>query len=639
MHITELLPEERIRLRVPVRDRDAAIDLLTDLLAQTGGTKNRAALRAGILAREEQGSTAIGGGIAVPHVKSAAVDAPALAALTVPGGVGWGAPDGAPTDLIFLIAAPADGGETHLELLAQLMGMLLDPAFAQRLRDAERPAAFRAVIDGKEEDGRAAPAPGSGRSDGAPRIVAVTACPTGIAHTYLAAEALERAGQALSIPVKVETQGSGGAKHVLTPEEIAGAEAVLIAADREVDLSRFRGKPLLRVPVGEGIRRPEELLRLAPSAPVWQGGGPAAPPPDETAGRRFYQQLMNGVSHMLPFVIGGGILIALAFLLDDPALGYETFGTNRPIAAWCKAVGGTAFAFMLPVLAGYIALAIGDRPALMPGFVGGALAMSGATFAQPDGSGVSAGFLGALIAGFAAGWLVRLLQRLCGRLPKALEGIKPVLIYPVAGLLLTGLVLCAVDPVMGMLNDGLYAALSAMGRGSRILLGFTAAAMMAIDMGGPFNKAAYLFGTSTLAMADLSAGGSGVMAAVMAGGMVPPLAIALAVSLFPDRFSPAERRSGPVNYLMGLCFITEGAIPFAAADPLRTIPACAVGAGAAGALSMLFGCASPAPHGGIFVLPVMARRLAFFGAVAAGTAAGALLLALLKRSRPQTTHT
>ena len=639
MRITDRLRAESIQLNASPADKAVAVDLLVALHSKAGNLTDQALYKKDILAREEQSTTAIGCGIAVPHAKSAAVKRPGLAAITVPGGVDYDAPDGQPSTLFFMIAAPKDGGDTHLEILSRLMVMLMDETFCQRLLSAGDVTEFLACIDQQEaekypdEVPAPASAPEQAQEQGY-RIVAVTACPTGIAHTYMAAEALEKKGTEIGIPLKAETQGSGGAKNILTRDEIAGADAVIIAADKEVDLSRFDGKHVLRVPVAEGIHHPEELIRKAPDAPIYHHTGAVVQEEiRESLGRKLYKQLMNGVSHMLPFVIGGGILIALAFLLDDPSIDYANFGTNTPLAAWFKNIGGVAFNFMLPILAGYIAMAIADRPGLMVGFVGGSLAVSGATFLQPGGGSISAGFLGALIAGFAAGYLMLGLRKLCDRLPRALEGIKPVLIYPVVGLLIIGLFMCVVNPFVGMLNNALYAGLASMNEGSRVVLGFVVAAMMAIDMGGPFNKAAYLFGTSTLATADIAAGGSGVMAAVMIGGMVPPIAIALATTFFGNRFTPEERKSGPVNYIMGLCFITEGAIPFAASDPLRVLPACILGSGVAGALSMLLGCASPAPHGGLFVFPVMHNVLGYFVALAVGSLVGMLLLAILKRKK------
>lgn len=639
MRITDLLSQNAVCLGASVSGREEALDRLIALQGKAGNLNDAARYRADLLAREELGSTAIGNGIAVPHAKSGAVLRPGLAAMTVPGGVDFGAPDKAPSDLFFMIAAPEGAGDSHLEILSRLMVMLMDEPFCERLRRARGPKEFLALIDAREREKYPEQAPEKAKGSDGRLVLAVTACPTGIAHTYMAAEALEKKGRELGVTVRAETQGSGGVKNILTRGEIAACAGVIIAADKEVALDRFDGKPLLKVSVSAGINQPEELIQkiLAGQAPVYRRtvGSPQQDGVHESAGRAVYKQLMNGVSHMLPFVIGGGILIALAFLFDAGALNEENlsnFGTITPLAAFLKNIGGVAFGFMLPILAGYIAMAVADRPGLAAGFVGGALAVSGATFSNPAGTDVSAGFLGALIAGFAAGYFVLGLRRFCDRvLPAALEGIKPVLIYPLVGILVIGVVMCAVNPFVGMLNAAIFDALGAMGTASRVLLGCVLAGMMAVDMGGPFNKAAYVFGTATLTAA---AGPSEVMAAVMIGGMVPPLAIALAASFFPDRFTPEERKSGPVNYVMGLCFITEGAIPFAASDPLRVLPACIAGSAAAGGISMAMGCALPAPHGGIFVLPVMTGVLWYLIALAAGSVIGMLLLALLKNKRP-----
>ena len=637
MRITDLLNASKIQLRTQASDKENVIDLLVNLQANSGCLTDREVYKQAILARESQTSTAIEAGIAVPHAKSNCVTAPSLAACTLTKGVDYGAMDGQPSDLFFMIAAPMDG-DLHLEILSHLMVLLMNPQFLNELRNAADADEFLAVIDRYETEKFGVPEETASvvtelEPLKSPRILAITACPTGIAHTYMAAEALEKKAQEMGISIKVETQGSGGAKNILTATEIAESDGVIIAADKEVDLARFDGKHVLRVPVADGIHRPEALITDAPNAPIYHHTGEvAAQETNESFGRKLYKQLMNGVSHMLPFVIGGGILIALAFLLDDASIDYSNFGTNTPVAAWFKAIGNSAFNFMLPVLAGFIAMAIADRPGLMVGFVGGALAVSGATFASPTGSAVSAGFLGALIAGFAAGYLMLGMRKVCDKLPKALEGLKPILIYPVVGLLIIGLFMCLVNPVVGMLNTALYSGLQAMGTSSKILLGIVLAGMMAIDMGGPFNKAAYVFGTSTLA--TVTAGqGSDIMAAVMIGGMVPPLAIALATTFFKNRFTPEERKSGVVNYVMGLCFITEGAIPFAAADPLHVLPACIVGSGLAGALSMAFGCALPAPHGGIFVFPVMTNVVGYLIALVVGSVVGMLLLGLLKKKQ------
>lgn len=642
MRITDLLRAEGLSLHTSAKDQDAALDKLVRLQGNSGNLRDPKAYKEALLARESQGTTAIGAGVAVPHAKTSAVKRPGLAAITLTHGVDWGAPDGQPSRLLFAIAAPESGEDEHLEMLSRLMAMLMDPAFRQALLSAPDKKAFLAAIDSAERELYPDDPPAdSAPAEGGYRVVAVTACPTGIAHTYMAAEALEQAGKHLGIPVKVETQGSGGVKNKLTAQDIADCDGVIIAADKKVDLARFAGKPLLSVPVSDGINKPESLLRRAAQgdAPLCSARGDRGSEgagDGEGAGRQVYKHLMNGVSHMLPFVIGGGILIALAFLADSGAVNeanFADFGVITPLAAFLKNVGGLAFSFMLPILAGYISRSIADRPGLAPGFVGGALAVSGATFASPAGTPVSAGFLGALLAGFAAGYLMLGLEKLCDRLPRALEGIKPVLIYPVVGTALIGVIMCTVNPFIGMLNTAVTGGLESLSGVSAVLLGAVAAGMMAIDMGGPFNKAAYLFGTASLVSAAGGAVASPVMAAVMLGGMVPPIAIALCCTLFPSRFPEEERKNGYVNYLMGLCFITEGAIPFAAADPLRVIPACVAGSAVAGGLSMAFGCTLPAPHGGIFVFPVVGNVLFYVLALAAGSFVGMALLTLLKGRR------
>ncbi|HJG86008.1 fructose-specific PTS transporter subunit EIIC [Pseudoflavonifractor capillosus] len=638
LRITDLLQAQGILLGAAPADKAAAVELLVSLQSVQGNLSNPAQFRQALMEREARSSTAIGSGIAVPHARSAAVLRPGLSAITAPGGVDWGAPDGSPSRLIFLIAAPEGEDGLHLELLSRLMRLLMREEFRAQLMAAATPAAFRAAIDRAEQAEFPEDFPPHGDQP-MPRVLAVTACPTGIAHTYMAAEALEQAARAMGCPIQVETNGASGAARVLTPEEIAACDGIIVAADREVDMARFDGRPVLRVPVAAGISRPAALIQavLDGKAPVYHDKDARVPTVLPAQGgeglcRTLYKQLMNGVSHMLPFVIAGGIFIAISFLLDDPDLGYSTFGTNTQLAAWFNTVGDTAFHFMLPVLSAYIAVAIADRPGLMVGFVGGALAVSGYTFPFFSAEAVSAGFLGALVAGFAAGYLMRLIQRLLSALPSPLEGLKPVLLYPLAGLLLTGLFLCAVNPFVGMLNNALDGALGAMSEGGRIALGVAVAALMAADMGGPLNKAAYVFATSTLAAVS-PAVGSVVMACAMAGGMVPPLAIALCCTFFPNRFRPAERRSGLVNYIMGLCFITEGAIPFAASDPARVIPACVAGSALAGGLAAFFNCALPAPHGGIFVFPVIRNVPGYLIALAAGSLAGMLVLALLRKKQ------
>lgn len=629
MGVADLLSPQRIELNLSLQDKQAVLERLVELESRGDAILDLEAFRRDMMAREAQGGTAVEAGIAVPHAKSSAVRYPSLAVVTLKQGIDCGALDGVPSDIFFMIAVPADA-ELHMAVLARLTTLLMEPEFLQQLRTAATPEEFLHLVDEYEQrlpqlDSKWQEAPTA-------TVLAVTACPTGIAHTYMAADALERAGQHLGVTVKVETQGAGGTKNKLTPQEIRQCTAVIIAAGREVDMSRFQGIKVLRVSVNEGIYRAEELVQRAAAgdAPVY--GGVDLPREVERIGVRSYRQLMNGVSHMLPFVIGGGILIALAFLLDDMSLGYAHFGSNTPVSAWLRAIGQAALGFMLPILAGFTSVAIADRPGMMVGFVGGALAASGATLAAPEGSGAPAGFLGAMIAGFAGGYLMVGLKKLLDRLPGTIEGIKSILLYPVAGLLMVGLFMCLINPFVGALNSALYGSLQALGPQSRIVLGALLAGMMSIDMGGPFNKAAYLFGTSTLA-ALATGQESDVMAAVMIGGMVPPLVIALATTFCKSCFTPEERKSGAVNYILGLCFVTEGAVPFAASDPLRVLPACILGSAVAGGLSMLFGCAVPAPHGGIFLCPVMINPGGYLAALAAGSLAGMLLLAVLKKNR------
>lgn len=639
MKITELLTLESIELGVALESKEGAIDKLVSLMNAGGRLKDTAGYKEGILAREALGSTAVGDGIAIPHAKVAAVKEPGLAAVTVPAGVDYEAFDGSPANLIFMIAAPADGADVHLEALANLSTLLMNPGFKDALIASKSKEEFLQIIDeaetgrfGKKEEAQETDAAAEPAEKSGYRVLCVTACPTGIAHTYMAAENLENVGKKLGIPVKAETNGSGGAGNVLTAEEIRNAEAIIIAADKNVEMARFDGKPVIFVPVADGIHKGEELVKQAVSGtvPIYHhtGGGEAAADSgsSDSIGRTIYKHLMNGVSHMLPFVIGGGILIALAFLFDDYSIDPSNFGKNTPLAAYLKTIGEQAFGMMLPVLAGFIAMSIADRPGLAVGFVGGLIAKMGATFSNPAGGAVNAGFLGALFAGFAGGYIVFGLKKLCSYLPKSLEGIKPVLIYPVAGIFLGAVATTFINPFMGIINDGLNGFLNGMGGSSRVLLGAILGAMMSIDMGGPFNKAAYVFGT-----AQLAEGNYDIMAAVMAGGMVPPLAIALCTTFFKKKFTEKERQSGVVNYIMGLSFITEGAIPFAAQDPLRVIPACAIGAAVTGGLSMLFGCTLRAPHGGLFVLPTIGNPVMYLAAVVIGSAVGCVILAVLKK--------
>lgn len=632
MRVADLLSPQRIELNLPLRDKQAVLERLVELEGRGDAIIDLEAFRQDMMAREAQGGTAVEAGIAVPHAKSSAVRYPSLAVVTLQEGIDCGALDGVPSDIFFMIAVPADA-ELHMAVLARLTTLLMEPEFLEQLRQAVTPEEFLNLVDEFEQ--RLPQLNSKWQVAPTAKVLAVTACPTGIAHTYMAADALERAGQRLGVSVKVETQGAGGTKNKLTPQEIRQCTAVIIAAGREVDMSRFQGIKVLRVSVNEGIYRAEELIQRAASgdAPVYGGVDlPREVERIERIGVRSYRQLMNGVSHMLPFVIGGGILVALAFLLDDLSLGYADFGSNTPVSAWLRAIGQAALGFMLPILAGFTSVAIADRPGMMVGFVGGALAASGATLAAPEGSGVAAGFLGAIIAGFAGGYLMVGLKKLLDRLPGTIEGIKSILLYPVAGLLMVGLFMCFINPFVGALNNALYGTLQTLGPESRVALGALLAGMMAIDMGGPFNKAAYLFGTSTLA-ALATGKESDVMAAVMIGGMVPPLVIALSTTFCKSCFTPEERKSGAVNYILGLCFVTEGAVPYAASDPLRVLPACILGSAVAGGLSMLFGCAVPAPHGGIFLCPVMINPGGYIVALAVGSLAGMSVLAVLKKNR------
>lgn len=647
MRIIDLLKPEAITLGLDISSKDDAINALIGLHAAAGNLKDKDAYKAAILAREEQGSTAIGDGIAVPHAKTSAVKAPALAAITVKNGVDYGAPDGKPSDLLFMIAATEDG-DVHLEILSRLMVMLMDPDFTAKLRAAKSVDEFLQTIDAQEKikypDEEVKPA--EKEAPKGYRILGVTACPTGIAHTYMAAEALEKKAEEMGYSIKVETDGSGGAKNVLTKKEIEECDGIIVAADKNVEMARFDGKKVLKTSVSSGINKPGELIQrvVDGKVPVYHSDSSEEPDSSEYSeekesfGRKIYKHLMNGVSHMLPFVVGGGVLIALGFLIDTIAGNANvggTFGFTNPVASAVFWIGKAAFSFMLPILAGYIAQSIADRPGLLPGIVGGLFAANGFTFKAfianqglvGDDKAVS-GFLGALLAGFIAGILVNGLKKAFSWLPKSMDGIKPVFIYPLLGTLLIGVVMCVLNPVVGVVNIALSNGLSSLGETSRVLLSIVLAAMMATDMGGPFNKAAYVFGTA--AIAD---GNTWIMAAVMIGGMVPPIAIALATTFFKNRWTKEELKSGPVNYLMGLCFITEGAIPYAASDPLRVIPSCMVGSAVAGLITSLFGCACPAPHGGIFTFIVVDHPFGYIIALVAGSIVGALMLALLKKKR------
>lgn len=643
MRIIDLLKAQSIELNASVSSKDEAIDKLISLHQGAGNLADVEKYKEAILAREAQGSTAIGEGIAVPHAKSDSVKVPALSAMTVKGGVDYNAPDGKPSDILFMIAAPLDG-DLHLEILSRLMVMLMEPEFCNALRNAKTTDEFLSIIDKKESEKYPDEPKQEAPAKSGYRILAVTACPTGIAHTYMAAEALEKAGEKMGYPVKAETNGSGGAKNVLTKKEIEECDGIIIAADKNVEMARFDGKPVIKTSVSNGINKPEELIQKiidGKGAIYHAEGGEVSSSDDdekESFGHKIYKHLMNGVSHMLPFVVGGGVLIALGFLIDTIAGNADvggTFGFTNNVAAVVFWIGKATFAFMLPILAAYIAQSIADRPGLLPGFVGGLFAANGYTFNAffenkdlvGDGSAVS-GFLGALFAGFVAGIVVELLKKAFSWLPKSMDGIKPVFIYPLFGTLIMGVIMCLINPVIGVLNTALSNGLASLGNTSRLLLSVVLAAMMAIDMGGPFNKAAYVFGTA--AIAD---GNTWIMAAVMIGGMVPPIAIALSTTFNKKKWTSEELKSGPVNYLMGLCFITEGAIPYAAADPLRVIPSCMVGSAVAGLITSLFNVACPAPHGGIFTFIVCDNPLGYIVALVAGSVVGALMLAVLKKNQ------
>lgn len=622
MKITDLLNIKSIAINPKVNSKNEAIDKLVDLMDASGNLVDKNEYKKAVLAREELSTTGIGDGIAIPHAKTKAVKNAGLAAMIVNDGVDYDSLDGNPAKIFFLIGAPDGENNVHLEVLARLSTMLMDEKFRNALENSKTPEEFVNLID--EFENEKVNKVKEESKDGY-RVLAVTACPTGIAHTFMAAESLEEKAKNMGVTIKVETNGSGGVKNVLTAKEIEEAECIIIAADKKVDMARFNGKKVIQTKVANGIHKAEELINKAISgdAPVYNHSGSKNADEEvsgenESIGRQIYKHLMNGVSHMLPFVIGGGILIALAFLFDDYSIDPANFGMNTPFAAFLKTVGGTAFDFMLPILAGYIAMSIGDRPALAVGFVGGMLANKGGS-----------GFLGALLAGFIAGYLVVGLKKLFEKLPNSLEGLKPVLLYPFFGILLIGaIIMFIINPPVSALNTGITNALNNMGESSRILLGAVLGGMMAFDMGGPLNKAAYVFGTASLANGQFE-----IMAAVMIGGMVPPLAIALCSTFFKKKFTKKERQSAVTNYVMGLSFITEGAIPFAAADPLRVIPSCVIGSATAGALSMFFGCALRAPHGGIFVLPVISNPIGYFIALVAGSVIGMLVLAVLKKSK------
>ena len=636
MRITDLLDKRSISLTAAPKSKEEALNEAIALMAESGKINDTEGYRRQVFAREEESTTGVGEGIAIPHGKCAAVNRPGLAAMVIKDGVDFESLDGEPVTLLFLIAAPDTKDNVHLDVLSKLSMMLMDEEFTKNLRNASTAEEFLEIIDKADEEKKSVDERLSDinkADDSQVKILAVTSCPTGIAHTYMAAEGLEKAAKAKNCYIKVETRGSGGAKNVLTDKDIEEADFIIIAADAKVPMERFDGKKLIERQVSDGINKADELIDLAikGEAPVYKSGVRSDGEVEKTTtkkgiGHKIYTQLMNGVSHMLPFVVGGGILIAISFLIDGFAVDINSlsaaerssFGSITDAARLFNEIGNVAFKFMLPVLAGFIAMAIGDRPALAVGFVGGMMAANG-----------TSGFLGALVAGFAAGYIVLLLVKLCSKLPDALEKIAPVLISPVVGILVMGLLMkFAVEPVMGYINTAMNNGLKSMGSGSRIVLGLVLGGMMAIDMGGPFNKAAYVFGTASIA-----SGNYDMMASVMIGGMVPPCAIALATIIFKNKFSKQERQSGPTNLIMGLAFITEGAIPYAAADPFRVIPACVVGSGVAGALSMAFKCTLMAPHGGIFVVPVMGNKFMYLLALVIGTAVSTVLLGILKKKQ------
>ena len=634
MRITDLLDKNSISLNAAPADKKETLDLAVELMAKSGKLSDVEKYREQVYAREEESTTGIGEGIAIPHGKCDAVKAPGLAAMVIKNGVEYESLDGEPVTLLFLIAAPNTKDNVHLDVLSKLSVMLMDENFTTSLRNAKSVEEFLQIIDAADEsaksiDDRLSDTGITTEEKKGFKLLAVTSCPTGIAHTYMAAEALEKAARAADCQIKIETRGSAGAKNVLTAEEIEAADCIIVAADAKVPMDRFNGKKVISCQVSDGIGKADQLVKQAMSGNVEVFHGESsetttAVTGKESAAHKIYTQLMNGVSHMLPFVVGGGILIAIAFLIDGlsidinalPADQRGNFGTITPVAAMFKNIGGVAFGLMLPVLAGFIGMAIGDRPALALGFVGGMMAANG-----------KSGFLGALVAGFLAGYLILGLRKICDKLPDAIEKLAPVLIYPVVGILIMGLAMnFVVEPIMGGINTGLNNFLSGMGDSSRIVLGLILGGMMAIDMGGPFNKAAYVFGT-----AAITAGNYDIMAAVMIGGMTPPCAIALATLLFKNKFTKEERDAGPTNFIMGLAFITEGAIPFAASDPLHVLPSCIIGSALAGSLSMAFHCTLMAPHGGIFVFPVVGNAVMYLVALVAGTVVSALLLGVLKK--------
>ena len=633
MKITDLLSKDAIKLNGIANSKQDAINKLVDLMAKNGNLTDKEKYTQVVLKREEEGSTGIGEGIAIPHGKTDAVSRPGLSAMVINNGVEFDSLDGKPAKLLFLIAAPNTKDNVHLDVLSRLSTLLMDTEFRKSLMEAKTPEEFLRCIDIAENAKLA-----QTKKNDEYEILAITSCPTGIAHTYMAAEALEKMGEQLGHKVKVETHGSSGVKNKFTKEEIKNAKAVIIAADTKIDLSRFDGKKLIKAKVADGINRPQELIErvLSSDAKIYHSSNKSQNSDSdekEGFGTKIYKHLMNGVTHMLPFVVGGGILIAIAFLLDDYSINPSNFGMNTPVAAFFKTVGGAAFNVMLYILAGYIAMSIADRPGLAVGFVGGILAVQGTTFASLTDSSVvlvSSGFLGALIAGFVGGYIVISLKKICSYLPDSIEGIKTILLYPVFGILLIGAFMLLINPYVGAINTAINNYLSSMGTANKVVLGAILGGMMAIDLGGPINKAAYTFGTGMLASGQYE-----IMAAVMAGGMVPPLAIAFLATAFPKKISKKDKQAAYVNYIMGLSFISEGAIPFASADPLRTLPAFVVGSAVTGALSMIFNCTLMAPHGGIFVIATIGHPLLYLLAIAVGTVVSTMIMAKLKKNLPE----
>lgn len=633
MKITDLLSKDAIKLNGIANSKQDAINKLVDLMAKNGNLTDKEKYKEVVLKREEEGSTGIGEGIAIPHGKTDAVSKPGLSAMVINDGVEFDSLDGQPAKLLFLIAAPNTKDNVHLDVLSRLSTLLMDTEFRKSLMEAKTSEEFLRCIDIAENAKLS-----QTKKNDEYEILAITSCPTGIAHTYMAAEALEKMGEQLGHKVKVETHGSSGVKNKFTKEEIKNAKAVIIAADTKIDLSRFDGKKLIKAKVADGINRPQELIErvLSSDAKIYHSSNKSQNSDSdekEGFGTKIYKHLMNGVTHMLPFVVGGGILIAIAFLLDDYSINPSNFGMNTPVAAFFKTVGGAAFNVMLYVLAGYIAMSIADRPGLAVGFVGGILAVQGTTFASLTDSSVvlvSSGFLGALIAGFVGGYIVILLKKICSYLPDSIEGIKTILLYPVFGILLMGAFMLLINPYVGAINTAINNYLSSMGTANKVVLGAILGGMMAIDLGGPINKAAYTFGTGMLASGQYE-----IMAAVMAGGMVPPLAIAFLATAFPRKVPKKDKQAAYVNYIMGLSFISEGAIPFASADPLRTLPAFVVGSAVTGALSMIFNCTLMAPHGGIFVIATIGHPLLYLLAIAVGTVVSTMIMAKLKKNLPE----